>query len=652
MANFDRYSNYNAEAGISSVVFGANAPVLEVELNEMQEIQKNLLSSTIKNLLGDGISDLSAVSYDHKNSLFRINDGCFIAVNGYLIQSTDLYINNVAGSTVYLQVWEDTVDYTSVLKKGGSQQSSSTVPNYIKDSRMPSETTKRKVVKSMLSTTTDSNKHNIDIASVSSDGVLAKHIKEINLAKLSDKVVDLQAFTGFHDDGVLGIEVDLEKNTVKRVGDNENWVAGDEYLNSPIYSGRKRCIVADDGVVIAYYGDNAYTETGALTVSVSGTNRVTYSVGTKVQCMVIQPKFYYRRVPLRLAKQVGTSTTYAVKGHHLVKWVDLISPFPREGFTLHPAFKKGDTELDYYFIGENEGCVENSNGTYDLTDSMTIPASPYTGYKFSSIAGAKPATGATKAGLNTVGSKSLTIDAVRQMCANRGTDWQQLDITILSAEQMLFLIEYATFKNSETELGDGNSRVPCVTNVNDACSSPINNTLGNKSGVIEFASPHSNGSNYSAKVPVYRGVKNPFSNCMKYVDGVLRNLQSTTSTGDNEVYWESGNDSFSNDLTKHTSSNFSCATKSGFIMYFGYSKECDFVYIPSLIGGTSVVPVGSSYTTDMGKTGSLVFKIGAVWNSVTESRMFQMDNCSLPSSSDFQTTGRLCRKSAKVIFAM
>lgn len=647
MPSFDKYSNYNAEASVSSVVFGADAPILEVELNEMQEIQKNLLGSTIKNLLGDGISDSSALSYDHKNSKFTIADGSFIAIDGYLIKSSDLYITSVAGKTVYLQVWEETVDYSAILKKNGSEQSSS-INNYIKDSRMPSETTRRKVVKSRLSTSVDSSKHNIDIASISSDGVLTRHIKELSLSKLSDKVLDLQAHTGYYGDGVIGVEVDLDKNTVTRVGDNENWLAGDEYLNSSIYAGRKRCIVADDGVVIAYYGDTAYTETGALTVSVSGTNRVTYSVGTKVQCMVMQPKFYYRRVPLRLAKNIDT---YTVKGQHLVKWVDLISPVPREGFTLHPAFKKGDTELDYYFIGENEGCVESSSGAYDLTDSITIPASPYSGYKFSSIAGAKPATGATKAGLNAVGNKALTIDAVRQMCANRGTDWQQLDITILSAEQMLFLVEYATFRNSETELGEGNNRVPCITSVNDACISPTN-TLGNKSGVIEFGSPHSNGSTYNAKVPVYRGVKNPFSNCMKYVDGILRSYPNTNGTGGNDAYWESGNDALSNDLSKHTASEFSFATKTGYIKYFAYSKECDFMYIPSLIGGTSAIPVGSSYTTDMTKTGNFVCKVGAVWNSVTEARLFQMDVSTLPSASDYQTTGRLCRKSAKVIFAM
>ena len=42
MASFDKYTNYQNNAGISGVVFGAEKAVLEVELNEMQEIGNNI----------------------------------------------------------------------------------------------------------------------------------------------------------------------------------------------------------------------------------------------------------------------------------------------------------------------------------------------------------------------------------------------------------------------------------------------------------------------------------------------------------------------------------------------------------------------------------------------------------------------------------
>ena len=53
--------------------------------------------------------------------------------------------------------------------------------------------------------------------------------------------------------------------------------AGFDSINA--FGGRKRCNVADDGTVTAYYGDSGYTTTGKN------------ATGTMVQVMVEQPKF-------------------------------------------------------------------------------------------------------------------------------------------------------------------------------------------------------------------------------------------------------------------------------------------------------------------------------------------------------------------------
>ena len=47
-------------------------------------------------------------------------------------------------------------------------------------------------------------------------------------------------------------------------------------------------------------------------------------------------------------------------------------------------------------------------------NTVTIGNSPYTGIKFSSIAGAKPASGSSKAGISK--NNALTRDAIRKMC--------------------------------------------------------------------------------------------------------------------------------------------------------------------------------------------------------------------------------------------
>ena len=45
MASFDKYTNHRDNAGVSGVVFGAEKPLLEVEMNEVQEIQKSMFQS-------------------------------------------------------------------------------------------------------------------------------------------------------------------------------------------------------------------------------------------------------------------------------------------------------------------------------------------------------------------------------------------------------------------------------------------------------------------------------------------------------------------------------------------------------------------------------------------------------------------------------
>ena len=639
MASFDVYSNYKDNAGVSGVVFGAEKPVLEVEVNEVQEIQKTMLRRAIKNIMGDGITDLSKVVYE--DGAVKIKEGCALVIDGIMVECTGLS-QTVTSDTVYLQVWEETQNYADTLKEEGNQQDSATVANWFKDTRSDVETSRRKVVKYTLATTTNPARHNLAIAKVA-DGVMTRLVKEVNFNNLSNTVIDLQVQLGTLGEGVMGVEIDLTNNSVKRMGDNQYWSAGEDYDKSPVYGNRRRCNVTDGGKVVAFYGDEAYTETGALTVAVGDV-----AVGTKVQCMVMQPKFYYKRIPVRLEKQVDD--TYQVKGYHMTKWIDLISPTARDGFKLHPAFKKGDVELDYYFIGENDGCIETS-GTYDLTDSGTLSASPYTGQKFSSIAGAKPASGATLAGVSATGNKNLTRDAVRKLCANRGVDWIQEDITIASAEQMLFVVEYATFNiQAVSVFGSGVTNLPWVDNINNSVPNPANTTLGNGSGKITVKYTHSNGTAYDVDVPVYRGVKNPFGNIWKFIDGFLR--KHSAGSNCNEAYWQDGSKDFSDTIADYIATGFSCATKDGYIKAFGYSEDCDFMYMTSKVGGDSNRPVGDYYYVNMSSNNIYIALLGAHWNSGARSGLFSWALSSVASSRYCRIGGRLCRKSKTVTIAV
>ena len=639
MASFDKYTNHRDNAGVSSVVFGAEKPLLEVEMNEVQEIQKSMLRRAIKNIIGDGVTDLSKIVYE--GGAVKVKEGCALAVDGYMVESTGLSITASSG-TVYLQVWEETATYSETLKKEGNQQDSASVTNWFKDNRSDAETSRRKVVKYTLATTTNSARHNLAIAKVA-DGVMTRLCKEISFSNLSNTVIDLQVQLGTLGEGVMGVEVDLDNNSVKRMGDNQYWSAGEDYDKSPVYGNRRRCNVTDDGKVVAFYGDEAYTETGALTVTVGDV-----AVGTKVQCMVMQPKFYYKRIPVRLEKQVDD--TYQVKGYHMTKWIDLISPTARDGFKLHPAFKKGNEELDYYFIGENDGCLESADGAYDMNDNtVTIGSSPYTGIKFSSIAGAKPASGSSKADISK--NNALTRDAIRKMCANRGADWIQEDVTIASAEQMLFVVEYATFniQNCAT-FGAGVTNLPWVDNINNSVPNPANTTLGNGSGKITVNYTHSNGTAYSVDVPVYRGVKNPFGNIWKFIDGFLR--KHSAGSDCNEAYWQDGSKDFSDTIADYIATGFSCATKEGYIKAFGYSEDCDFMYMTSKVGGDSNRPVGDYYYVNMSNNNIYIARLGADWRSGARSGLFCWFLDGVASGRHCSIGGRLCRKSKTVTIAV
>ena len=130
------------------------------------------------------------------------------------------------------------------------------------------------------------------------------------------------------------------------------------------FGGRKRCILTDDGVVLAYHGEPGYTETGALTQAITlgeDENAVTYEVGTKVQVMVEQPKFYYKVVPLELEKVISG------KGFHLRKARYYVSDVKKTGFKLHPAFIRDGQIKDFIYLSAYEGCAFDNQKSYIKT---------------------------------------------------------------------------------------------------------------------------------------------------------------------------------------------------------------------------------------------------------------------------------------------
>ncbi len=162
MPSFQYDTNYARERAFEKVRFGAKSPILEVELNEMQDILRNLIRNHMQVLFASGVdASLILTNTDYDNT-FRI-DAFWAWVGGrhVYVSGTDngahLSVADghnyfdagappVSGSRtdlVFLEVWEGEVKPGEGIYKWGTQNSGQTLTNNLLDSRIGQETTWR-----------------------------------------------------------------------------------------------------------------------------------------------------------------------------------------------------------------------------------------------------------------------------------------------------------------------------------------------------------------------------------------------------------------------------------------------------------------------------------------------------------------------------
>lgn len=336
---------------------------------------------------------------------------------------------------------------------------------------------------------------------------------------------------------IVGVEWDQSSSStiLKRIDEYSNEMilnrAAFDYHS--IWGNIRRCNLADDGTVNAYYGDSSF-ETD----------------GSNGQVMVEIPKFYY--------KSYNSGTTY--------RW--WISPIAKEGFTVHPAFVSDSVEYDHRYIGAFEGSVYDvtadatevntiqitaeptangnititldgnyaftvavlnadtiegvidkivaagnktdyqgvvwtvakvdadeltytadsaglkttaifSGGTTGVTATVTKSTPGAGGYvkndsrgvDFTATTGDKLCSIAGVKPLTGWNNATATLPNMRILAQNRGAGWELQDFNLVCAIQLLYLIEYANF-DSQTQIGQG------VTGVNDTTAgNTYNNSL-------------------------------------------------------------------------------------------------------------------------------------------------------------------------------
>ena len=393
----------------------------------------------------------------------------------------------------------------------------------------------------------------VGVNNLSSDGTLVGN---------SDSTIPTEKAIKNYIDGhfIQGVTWDESADTYVRTGSIAGQTLGVKLADGllPIQSRMRRCVINDAGVVQYYLSaiNSAYKEDG-VTASVL--------TGADGQVMVEIPKFYYKY------SYSGTSHTYeislypiagftvhpaflldAVAKDHLyvgayegVLYDNSLSAYV--GGVYQPAvscvFASADKSLtiatlsgwaSVLTVGQKlviTGTASNNatitvasivSGTKitidealtDETAAATViqvqtDVTATTGDKLSSVSGFAPITGCVANG---------TRAHFRTYSANRGAGWSQMFIDVLSAIQLLYLVEYASFY-SQSVIGAGISNVtnwPAYSNYNSLAKSGNSNTIGNASGNTAGSTSCAT---ESTKYMSYRGIENWYGHIWKWVDG-------------------------------------------------------------------------------------------------------------------------------------
>lgn len=411
--------------------------------------------------------------------------------------------------------------------------------------------------------------------------------ENFNSQEILAGVADLRAYLGLTDDDIVGVQVDYKNKSFKRIAGAVNLTKGADFDRFSMFGGRRRCNVADDGTIVAWHGDQDYKEDG-----------------TMGQVMVYQPKFYYLVCPV-VYDPIETGI-----GYHLRKANYYVSEKPRAGFRLHPAFYDANgNEIDYFLTSAYEGSIWDADGdAYLLQDEQVMNAG---GDKFSSISGARPASGSTQ---------GLTRTAIEQMAQNRGANWHGDLIKQVSAEQMLMIIEMGMM-NLQTAIAQGVVTLPWETGSDKTSSyaavTGSTSGIGNGTGRAERTTTYEGGvaKEYTVdgKTSVcWRGKENFWGNIWKFVYGI--NIWGNGKMGGGQPYICSDfNFAENKNSGNYEGAGFTATNVAGYISAMGYSTICDWLFIASECTGNSSLPVGDYTYITQNLNGYRIALLGGCW---------------------------------------
>lgn len=404
-----------------------------------------------------------------------------------------------------------------------------------------------------------------------------QNINDLNDANFNAKEIltgvdDIKAYLGYMDEDIVGVQIDYKNKTSQRLAGAYDLTGGSDFDKYVMFGGRKRCNVADDGSIVAFYGDDTYAEDGSMG-----------------QVMVYQPAFYYKVVPLEMDVQNDGI------GYHLRKANYYVSTKAKTGFKRHPLFyDKNGEEIEFALLSAFEGSIfDVSADAFLFADEQVMDNA---NDKFCSIAGTKPASGKTQ---------DLTRPKIEQMAQNRGSDWHGDLIKAESANQLLMIIEMGMM-NLQTAIGQGVVSISDTPNTeNNSIATGQTSSLGNSTGQADGT---------AGQVSVtYRGVENPWGNIWKHVYGV--NIWGNGSMKGGVPYiCTDFNFAESKNSGNYESAGFTVTNAGGYISAMGYGdEEYDWLFMASECLGNSSVPVGDYHWVTQNLNGYRIARLGGSW---------------------------------------
>jgi hypothetical protein len=522
-------------------------------------------------------------------------------------------------------------------------------------------------------------------------------IEDVNsqLAEITNQLSDIEGYIGYTADDIYGVEVDYENRTFTRLAGAVGKTPGADFDSILAFGGRRRCNLADDGTVNAYFGDPGYIEDGS-----------------NGQVMVEQPKFYYKVVPLKMEKNDAeeiasvaftagasadgniTITLNGVAFNVAVANGDTATAVAgKVRGTAFAGWTTGGSDTTVTFtankVGARSATTFTDTGTTGVTATVTRTQVGYIGKGFKLRKARYYVSMTKKAGFkvhpafvkNGVEKEKIYLSAFEGSLYDVSAsayildDAQIADFTVNTGDKLSSIANAKPISGSSRNLtgrncgilaenrGPGWSQQYAAT---IACSqllflveyATLNSQTAIGIGVVSKASGEGNGSELTGSttnlgnasgsvtntngynVVSYRGEENLWGNIWKFIDGM--NIYCDASQGIHSLYIADNAFAESKNTDNYKDAGITLATKDGHVSAMAYNEDFDWLFVPAETLGNSALPVGDYFHQNVSSfTGYRIARLGGSWSDGSKAGAFDWYVAITPSYWSRNVGGRL-----------